>query len=62
MYQLIKNGKKTKHTFETYEQARQFARKQARKNEQWTDFERPVFQSSNPHSLGDYGFKIQSVA
>lgn len=59
MYQLIKNGKKTKLTFDTYEQARQYARKQARKNDFWP-LERELG-VSNPHSIKDYGFNIQTV-
>jgi hypothetical protein len=59
MYQLIKNGKKTKLTFDTYEQARQYARKQARKHELWP-FDR-LYGASNPHSIKDYGFNIQHV-
>jgi len=56
MYQLVKNGKKTRHTFETYEQARQTARKFIRK----LDVD-GLRQSGQPaFHLQDYGFKIIS--
>lgn len=52
MYLVKRNGKKTKHTFETYEQARQYIRKQLRKLETYRVAGQPDCY------MDDYGFTI----
>jgi hypothetical protein len=53
MYQVFKNSRKTKHTFETYEAARQWVRKQLRKLIAYRYFGQP------DASMSEYGFQIR---
>lgn len=68
MYKLKKNGKTIpKKTFESYEKARQFARKAIRKNHSEDRYKVTLFPgdwdniSRNPPSIRDYGYEVVRV-
>ena len=61
MFKLVKNGRKSRLTFKTYEQARQYARKLIRKGKaQPNGIYAFDFWTSNPQ-IGDFGLRIVRV-
>lgn len=59
MYAIFKNGKKTvRRLFDSYEQARQYARKLARKADVYKVY---LEWSSNPALGLDFGYSIKRV-
>jgi hypothetical protein len=59
MYAIYKNGKKTvRQLFDTYEHARQYARKLARKTDSVKQY---LVWSSNPALGIDFGYSIRRV-